>query len=303
MPNPQPGIFATEGDHHQYLEARVGENSDLEVLRGGLRRALEAQESSAEREGQHLVMGFGNDLWRRLAPNSAPEGLRDFQALEGPHHRAPATQGDVWFWVHGPRLDENLARMLAIWGKLREDAELQVDERGFRFRDSRDLIGFIDGSANPKGEKARDAALVPDGLPGAGGSFVLTQRWVHDLPAFHALPLEEQERVVGRSRADSIELSGDAMPADSHVSRTDVEEAGVALKVFRRSAPYGHVGEHGLYFLSFACELRRHQVMLDRMFGIAGDGIYDRIVDFTRPVSGSYYFAPSLNDLERALGG
>lgn len=303
MPIPQPGIFATEGNHHQYLEARLGESKDLQALRGALRRALDAEEAGSDRAGQHLVMGFGNNLWRRLAHAATPQELRDFQPLEGTRQRAPATQGDIWIWIHGPRLDENLARMLAVWEELREGAEIQVDERGFRFRDSRDLIGFIDGSANPKGDAARDAALVPKGAAGAGGSFVLTQRWVHDLPAFQALPLAEQERVVGRSRADSVELSGDAMPADSHVSRTDVEEAGVSLKVFRRSAPYGRVGEHGLYFLSFACELRRHQAMLERMFGTSEDGIYDRIVDFTRPVTGAYYFAPGLSDLEQALRG
>lgn len=302
MSTPQAGIFATDGNHHQYLEARVAEGCDLAALRGALARALHAEDPASDREDQYVVVGFGNQLWRQLAPACAPREMRDFQALEGGNHQAPATQGDIWIWIHGPRLDENLARMLAVWQKLGEHAELLVDEQGFRFRDSRDLTGFIDGSANPKGDAARQAALVPEGETGAGGSFVLTQRWIHDLTRFQALPVDEQERVIGRTRAESIELTGDAMPADSHVSRTDVAEEGVALKVFRRSAPYGRVGEHGLYFLSFACELHRHQVMLDRMFGISGDGIYDRVIDFTRPVTGSYYFAPSLADLEGALG-
>ena len=201
MPTSQPGIFATEGNHHQYLEARLRQNHDLQALRDALRRALDADEAGSDREGQHVVMGFGNGLWRQLAPASTPQEMRDFQSVEGTNRRAPATQGDVWIWIHGPRLDENLARMLAIWQELREHVELLVDERGFRFRDSRDLIGFIDGSANPEGDDARSTALVPDGETGAAGSFVLTQRWVHDLPRFQALPVSEQERVVGRSRA------------------------------------------------------------------------------------------------------
>jgi putative iron-dependent peroxidase len=120
---------------------------------------------------------------------------------------------------------------------------------------------------------------------------------VHDLDAFNAMPQAEQEQVIGRTKPDSIELEGDAMPASSHVSRTDVSEDGVALKIYRRSAPFGSVGRHGLYFLAFSCDPHRFDVQLRRMFGVSGDGEHDRLIEFSEPVSGSYWFAPSIEDL------
>ncbi len=145
-------------------------------------------------------------------------------------------------------------------------------------------------------------ALVPEGLPGAGGSFVLTQRWATDLEAFNALPVAKQEAVIGRTKADSIELEGEAMPHDSHVSRTDVTVDGVALRIFRRSVPYGDLNEHGLYFVAFACEQRRHQIQLEHMLGVSGDGLHDRLIEFSTPKTGSYFFAPGIEALSRALG-
>jgi putative iron-dependent peroxidase len=203
----------------------------------------------------------------------------------------------LWVAVTGNGHDEVFDAVLATHRALKPVAALELDLRGFDYRDSHDLIGFEDGTANPKDEKAEAAALVAEG-PGAGGSIVFTQRWVHDLPAFEALPVELQEKVIGRTKADSIELEGDDMPADSHVSRTDVEVDGTAMKILRRSSPYGSATEHGLYFVAFTCEQRRVQIQLERMYGVAGDGLADRLVDFSRAVTGSYWFAPSVEQLE-----
>jgi putative iron-dependent peroxidase len=170
---------------------------------------------------------------------------------------------------------------------------LELDEKGFKYHDSRDLTGFIDGTANPKEEAARAAALVAGDGPGGGGAFVLTQRWVHDLDAFVELPVADQERVIGRTKPDSIELEGDAMPPDSQVSRTDVSSA----KIYRRSAPFGSVAEKGLYFLAFACDIGRFDLLLRRMYGVADGGIRDRLTVYSRPVTGSYWFAPSEEDV------
>jgi len=127
--------------------------------------------------------------------------------------------------------------------------------------------------------------------------------WVHDLAAFHALSTYEQERVIGRSKSDSIELTGADMPPDWHVSRTDAERDGVAQKIYRRSVPFGRVAEHGLYFPAFACQLARLQFLLERMYGATSDGVHDRLIEYTMPVSGSYLFAPSAPALARALQG
>jgi putative iron-dependent peroxidase len=194
-------------------------------------------------------------------------------------------------------VDDNLDAGLAIHRAMAGVATLGLDEKGFKYHDSRDLTGFIDGTANPKEEAARAAALVSDDAPGAGGSFVLTQRWVHDLDAFESLPVADQERVIGRTKPDSIELEGDDMPPDSHVSRTDVSSA----KIYRRSAPFGSVAEKGLYFLAFACDIDRFDLLLRRMYGVTDGSIRDRLTVYSRPVTGSYWFAPSEEALSSLL--
>jgi putative iron-dependent peroxidase len=180
-------------------------------------------------------------------------------------------------------------------------ASLADQTLGFDYHDSRDLIGFEDGTANPKGDAKFEAAQIPGGEPGAGGSYVFTQKWVHDLDAFNALVVEAQEQVVGRTKLDSIELEGDAMPPTSHVSRTDLKIDGVAQKIFRRSMPYGDMLRHGLYFFAFACSLRRIQVQLESMYDVAGSGVYDHLLDYSQAVSGCYWFVPARADLEKLI--
>lgn len=304
MPTPQPAIF-TEGGHHYALEYRLRGHEDPAAIRAAL-ASLPSRGSGGPSSpgdgGPHLLVAFGDALWRALAPAAVPDGLRAFETVEGPGGmRAPATQGDLMFWIHGDAIDEVFDAGLEIGAALSALGELRVDLRGFVYHDSRDLTGFVDGTANPRGADAVEAAVVSRG-PGAGGTFVLSQRWVHDLRRFGALAVGDQERVIGRTKPDSVELSGDAMPADSHVSRTDVSRDGAAVKIYRRSFPYGTVGEHGLYFLAFACRLERFTVLLDSMFGRSGDGLHDRLLQFTRPVTGAYWFAPSVEDLREVLG-
>ena len=169
------------------------------------------------------------------------------------------------------------------------------------YRDSRDLTGFIDGTENPPVEEAFDVALVPDGRPGAGGAFVLAQKWVHDLTAFHAQSQPDQEGTIGRTKPDSIELDDDVKPPTAHIARVVIEEDGEELELYRRSTPYGRVREAGLYFLAFSADPSRFTKMMRRMFGVSGDGLHDHLTDFTRPVSGAYYFAPSLDALDGIL--
>ena len=145
-----------------------------------------------------------------------------------------------------------------------------------------------------------NAALVPDGDTGADGAFVVTQKWVHDLPKFVALPVGDQERVTGHAKPDSIKLEGAAMPADSHVSLTDVKLHGTELKIYRRSGSFGGAGEKGLYFIAFSCDPMRFDVMLQYIFGTSDDDLHDQLIHYSTPVSGSYWFAPSEEDLAAA---
>ena len=297
--SPQAGIFTEGRTHFYYLEYRLQPDAQMPNVREALRAAL----SIKGEEAFEMVIAFGKDAWNRLNPAWCPEELQDFSTLSGVDgYSVSATQRDVLFWIQSHRRDVNMQVVLALDSFMRRVGTLSLDLAGFQYLDSRDLIGFVDGTANPKEEQAREVALIPEGHAGAGGSFVLSQQWVHDLQAFHALSQSEQERVVGRTKPDSIELEGEAMPPTSHVSRTDHKENGKAMKIFRRSAPYGTVREHGLYFLAFSCELRRFQVLLERMVGASEDRVSDRLIHYSKPVTSSYWFAPSREDLDKALG-
>ena len=176
-----------------------------------------------------------------------------------------------------------------------------MEQDGFRYHDSRDLSGFIDGTENPKDDERYGIACVEDGKPGAGGSYVFSQKWIHDLEAFHALPEKIQEKIIGRTKPDSVELKDDDMPDDSHVSRADAKVDGIAMKIYRRSTPYGNVNEHGLFFLSFACDPYRVQIQLERMTGATEDKIHDKLMEYSKPVSGSYWFAPTIENLNEII--
>jgi putative iron-dependent peroxidase len=291
---PQPGIFALGTSAHEFLEfdlrADVAMAGVVDVL-GRLRMP------SVAAGGVNLVIAFGSDLWRALAPAEAPPDLAPFRPLGrvGGHH-APATQHDLWLWISGSTSDVVFEHARAAAGAIEEVAVLATDRPAFVHRDSRDLTGFIDGTANPSTLEAPAAALVPPGSPGAAGSHVLVMRWVHDLTAFDAQPIAEQERVFGRSKWDSIEMEPGVKPATAHIARVEIEDdAGAELPIYRRSVPYGTVEEAGLYFVAFSADRARLDRMLGRMFGLEADGLHDRVLDFSRPVSGAVYFVPALH--------
>ena len=299
---PQHAIFDESARYHRFLEYRVTSESERGRAARAVGSSLRAARSSVDRPAR-VVVAFGRRLWSVLAPDAVPSDLRDFETIRGVDgHVAPATQCDLWIWLQGEGEDENVARTLALHSALRNDFTLQLEQPGFTYFESRDLIDFEDGTANPKGEAARTEAAVVPGGPGAGGSIVLTQRWVHDLDRFKALDIAAQESVIGRTKADSIELEGDDLAPDSHVARTDVEKDGIALKVYRRSAPYATLARHGLYFLAFARARERHQIQLERMYGVSGDGLHDRLIEFSRADTGSYLFAPGERALAAAIG-
>ena len=299
---PQRAIFDESPRYHRFLEYLADGEPERGRVACTVGSALEAARSSVDRPAR-IVVAFGRRLWSVLAPGAVPADLRDFESILGTgDHVAPSTQCDLWVWLQGDGEDENVARTLALHAALRDDFALQLEQPGFTYFDSRDLIDFEDGTANPKDDAGRmEAAVVPEG-PGAGGCIVLTQRWVHDLEKFAALAVAEQEAVIGRTKAGSIELEGDELAPDSHVARTDVEKDGVALKIYRRSAPYATIARHGLYFLAFARALERHQIQLDRMYGVSGDGLHDRLIEFSRADTGSYLFAPGERALAEVLG-
>lgn len=291
----QQGIFAQGTRAHYQLEFSVVDDASVEAIRAALGRLREPTVTAG---GLNVVVGFGADLLRRIAPDAAPPALRSFAAIDGPGGVAPATQRDIWVWLHGTGQDVVLDAARAVAAALAPVAELALEQPGFVYRDSRDLTGFIDGTENPPVAEAHDVAVIPEGEIGAGGSFVIAMRWVHDLEAFHALEVSEQEGVIGRTKPDSVELADDVKPPTAHIARVVVDgDDGEELEIFRRSVPFGTVSELGLSFIAFSADLDRFAIMLSRMFGTSGDGLSDRLVSFTRPVTGSFFFVPAVEVL------
>ena len=292
---PQFGIFAQGTRAHHFLEfdLKPGVTSAEAVAAF---RGLRTPDVSAG--GVNIVVAFGAEAWRDAAPSDAPADLAPFERITGGDGRsAPATQHDAWLWISGAEPDAAWQSARAAAQAVDGAARVAAEQQAFTYLGGRDITGFIDGTANPQVRRAPEVALVPPGQPGEGGSHVLTMRWVHDLVAFNRLSIAEQQNVFGRTKADSVELSAAEKPPSAHIARVEVEVDDQELEIFRRSVPFGTSQEYGLYFVAFSAERSRYDLMLARMFGTAGDGLHDRLTDFSRPVSGAYYFAPSLNVL------
>ena len=291
MITPQPGIFAqgTRSQYHLEFDVKAGTKPTAVAA-----AVAHLREPLVTAGGTNIVVGFRADLWRSIAPDDTPADAHDFAGVDGDGRRAPATPHDVWVWLHGTGPDVLLDNARAVVATLAPVAQLAQEEPCFVYLDSRDLTGFIDGTENPQVEDAPEVAIVPPGQPGEGGSHVITMKWVHDLAKFHELAVEEQEAVIGRTKPDSEER--DDKPDSAHISRVVIEEDGEELEIYRRSVPYGRIQELGLYFVAFSADPTRFEKMLARMFGTA-DGTHDHLTDFTTPVSGAFYFAPSLTAL------
>lgn len=303
MTTSQNGIFAQGTHAHYFLELDLRPGIPPQQALASFRR-LRAPDVSAG--GVNFVIAFGADFWHAIAPDQAPADLAPFSEIRGLNGKhAPARQHDAWIWINGSEPDVAFEHARAAWRAVCDVATLGAEQPCFVYRDSRDLTGFIDGTGNPDPLDAPNVALVPAGQPGEGGSHVLAMRWVHDLESFHSQPVTDQERVFGRTKLNSIELASDQMPANAHIARVQIKDGDYELEIYRRSVPYGTVAEHGLYFVAFSADRTRFDRMLARVFGTDGDGLRDRLTDFTRPVSGAFYFAPSLTalrEIEKAEG-
>ena len=291
---PQFGIFAQGTAAHRFLEFKVDSTIGLNRVASAF---ASLREPAVTAGGVNLVIGFAPELWRKLAPSHGPASLHAFRDVIGVDGRkAPATQYDAWLWVSGTGDDVVFEHARAATEHLRGVALVAAEQACFAQRDSRDLTGFIDGTANPPILDAGAAALVPPGEVGEGGSHVLAMRWVHNLDQFEALTVPEQEAVIGRTKPDSVELDTAHKPQTAHISRVELRgDSEEELPIYRRSVPYGSTDVHGLYFVAFSADVTRFDRMLARMFGADGEGLHDRLTDFSRPVSGSYYFAPALS--------
>jgi porphyrinogen peroxidase len=292
MSTPQGGIFPLGTAAHAYLE--------FDLVAGQQGRDLVAAISSLREPrttigGVNLVAGFRPELWREAARDDAPVELEGFNddviGIDG--FVMPATQHDAVLWLSGSAYDVIFDVARAAIAELQGLAWVEEETSSWPYRHDRDLTGFIDGTENPTLIEAPELVLLPDGSPGAGGTILLLQKWAHDAASWESLPVADQERVIGRTKPDSVELED--RPEDSHVASTDQDRFG---KIFRRNMPYGTVTDHGTMFVGFSAEQRTLSTMLESMAGLAG-GARDALTLYTKPLTGAYYFVPSTERLRQ----
>ncbi len=307
MPQPQAGIVPNPNPNALFLVLRVRDsatNGKAVAKIAASIPALAAKVSGVDpRANLVCTVSFGAQLWDVISPKKRPAGLRPFKAIKSGNLSAPSTGGDLLLHILSKRHDLNFELATWIRTQLGDIVEVMDEVHGFQYLDSRDLTGFIDGTENPKGNKDRTAvALIgKEDASFAGGSYVFTQRYVHNLKKWATVPLQEQEGAVGRKKKDSKELSDKLKPPTAHISRVVMEENGEELEVVRHSFPYGTVSESGLFFIAYTKNLDIPERMLSRMLGTAGDGVHDHLMDFTQAVTGATFFAPSL-DIFKSLG-
>jgi len=244
--------------------------------------------------GLTCVAGIGSGAWDLLYGPPRPALLHPFKEVLAGDRHAVSTPGDILFHIRAERMDLCFELAAQIVARL-EGTVTAVDEtHGFRYFDDRDLTGFVDGTENPVGDEAVEATIVGDEDPDfAGGSYVLVQRYVHDLAEWEALATEEQELIIGRTKLSDIELDDETKPSNAHNALTVIEENGVEIDILRHNMPFGDVsGESGTYFIGYARSPRVLEQMIDNMFVGSPPGNYDRLLDFTHPVTGTLFFAP-----------
>jgi porphyrinogen peroxidase len=246
------------------------------------------------------VMSFGSDAWDRLFGTPKPKDLHPFREIHGRHH-AVSTPGDILFHIRSTRMDLCFELATQIMSRLRGAVSTVDEVHGFSYFDDRDLIGFVDGTENPVDQAALDATVVGDeDAAFAGGSYVIVQKYLHDMTAWNALPVEEQEKIIGRTKLADIELDDAVKPTSAHNALTTIIENGEQLEIVRDNMPFGEIGkgEFGTYFIGYARSPRRIEQMLENMFVGRPPGNYDRLLDFSRAVTGTLFFVPSATLLD-----
>lgn len=302
MAGPQSAILDGPGLSARFLVLTVqaGGEDVVRAALAGVPNLVRAVGHRDEAMALSCVVGIGADAWSRLQPGrGTPAQLHPFEALADGGRVAPSTPGDVLLHIRAGREDfcHELARLvLARLG----DAVTVVDEtHGFSYFDSRDLIGFVDGTENPIGDERVAFTIVGDEDPEhAGGSYVTVQRYVTDLDAWQATPTEAQEAAIGRTKADDVELEDERCLPTAHKERAKIVRDGAEQKILRHNRAYGTAREAGTYFIAYARDLSVTEGMMRRMFVADADGAYDHLLDFSRPVTGTNFFAPSQDVLE-----
>jgi putative iron-dependent peroxidase len=264
----------------------------------GLVRAVGSRDIEA---GLSCVMGIGSDAWNRLFGEPRPANLHSFREIRSGARHAISTPGDLLFHIRAKRMDLCFELATQIMTRIGDVVSPADEVHGFRYFDNRDIIGFVDGTENPQKEAASEAVFIgEEDRAFAGGSYVIVQKYLHDLDGWNALSTEAQERIIGRTKLSDIELDDSIKPTSAHNALTTITEDGKEVKILRDNMPFGRAGsgEFGTYFIGYSRLPGRIEQMLENMFIGRPPGNYDRLLDFSRAVTGNLFFVPSATFLE-----
>jgi porphyrinogen peroxidase len=270
---------------------------------GDLAALLRAVEFRDIEGGLSCVMGIGSEAWDRLFGQPRPAELHPFREIRSGGRHAVSTPGDLLFHIRSKHMDLCFELATQIMTRL-GDAVSPADEvHGFRYFDDRDILGFVDGTENPRGSAVREAVLIDEEDPAfAGGSYVIVQKYLHDLAGWEGLLTEAQEHIIGRKKLSDVELDDSVKPTSAHSALTTIVENGKEMKILRDNMPFGRPsqGEFGTYFIGYSRSPRTIEQMLENMFVGRPPGNYDRLLDFSHAVTGNLFFVPSGTFLEDA---
>jgi porphyrinogen peroxidase len=247
------------------------------------------------------IMGFGSDAWDRLFGSPRPAELHPFREIRSGTRHAVSTPGDLVFHIRAKYMDLCFELATQIMTRLEGVVTIADEVHGFRYFDERDLLGFVDGTENPTGTTADDAVFIGKEDPDfSGGSYVIVQKYLHNLDAWNKLSTEDQEKIIGRRKVSDIELDDSVKPSCAHNALTVIEENGKEIKILRENMPFGRPGhgEFGTYFIGYSRTPRTTEQMLQNMFIGRPPGNYDRILDFSTAVTGSLFFIPTVTFLD-----
>jgi putative iron-dependent peroxidase len=261
-------------------------------------RAVEFRDLEA---GLSCVMGIGSEAWDRLFGDPRPAELHPFREIRAGSRHAVSTPGDLLFHIRAKRMDLCFEMATQIMARLGAAVSVVDEVHGFRYFDDRDLLGFVDGTENPRGGEVVEAVLIgEDDAAFAGGSYVIVQKYLHDMAGWNALSTEAQERIIGRTKLSDIELDDAVKPSSAHNALTTITENGQEQRILRDNMPFGQVGasEFGTYFIGYCRTPRVTEQMIENMFVGRPPGNYDRLLDFSRAVTGILFFVPSATFLD-----
>ncbi len=304
MPTPQSGVLPDANTDALFLTLAVrsaaGETKNLGNRIAAIPSLVAALSKSVPEAGLHAVVAVGADCWDMAFPGTRPSALRSFQQFADGGRVAPATSADIFLHIRSERRDVNFDMARTLLQALGSGVSVIEEIPGFRYRDSRDMIGFVDGTENPQGDDRAAVALVgEEEREFAGGSYISIQRYVHDLAHWEEVPVADQEKIIGRTKADNIEFKSEDKAPTAHIKRVSIKEDGKSLEILRHSMPYGSVSEHGLYFVAYCSTPDNFDRMLERMIVVDANGDFDHLLRFSRAVTGASFFAPSLEFLRR----